>query len=59
MILINPLASFIAAVFVNAIFFWIKRRNLKKTWGGVGRGILLSLIRSSLMRLGEIADPKS
>lgn len=59
MILINPLASFIAAVFVNAIFFWIKRRNLKKTWGGVGRGILLSLIRSSLMRLGEVADPKN
>ncbi|MFO8147637.1 MAG: Na-K-Cl cotransporter [Bacteroidota bacterium] len=59
MILINPLATFIAAIFVSAIFFWIKRRNLKKTWGGVGRGIRLSLIRSSLMRLGEVADPKN
>lgn len=59
MILINPLATLIAAVFVSAIFFWIKRRNLQKTWGGVGRGILLSLIRSSLMRLGEVADPKN
>ncbi len=59
MLLINPLATFIAAVFVSAIFFWIKRRNLKKTWGGVGRGIRLSLIRSSLMRLGEVADPKN
>jgi amino acid transporter len=59
MILINPLATFIAAVFVSGIFFWIKRRNLKKTWGGVGRGIRLSLIRSSLMRLGEVSDPKN
>ncbi|MFN4762700.1 Na-K-Cl cotransporter [Gillisia sp. Q332] len=59
MILINPLATFFAAIFVSAIFFWIKRRNLKKTWGGVGRGIRLSLIRSSLMRLGEVADPKN
>ncbi len=59
MILINPLATFIAAVFVSGIFFWIKRRNLKKNWGGVGRGIRLSLIRSSLMRLGEVADPKN
>lgn len=59
MILINPLATFIAAIFVSAIFFWLKRRNLEKTWGGVGRGILLSLIRSSLMRLSEVADPKN
>lgn len=59
MILINPLATLIAAVFVAAIFFWLKQRNLHKTWGGVGRGILLSLIRSSLMRLGEGADPKN
>ena len=59
MILINSLATLIAAVFVSAIFFWIKRRNLQKNWGGVGRGILLSLIRSSLMRLGDVADPKN
>lgn len=59
MILINPWATLIAAIFVAAIFFWLKHRNLQKTWGGVGRGILLSLIRSSLMRLGEVADPKN
>ena len=59
MILINPWATLIAAIFVAAIFFWLKHRNLQKTWGGVGRGILLSLIRSSLMRLGEGADPKN
>jgi len=59
MILINPLATFIAAIFVFGIFFWIKRRNLEKTWGGVGRGIRLSLIRSSLMQLGEVSDPKN
>lgn len=59
MILINPFATIFAAVFVSAIYFWIKRRNLKKTWGGVKRGILLSLIRSSLMRLGEVSDPKN
>ena len=59
MMLINPLATFIAAIFVFGIFFWIKRRNLEKTWGGVGRGIRLSLIRSSLMQLGEVSDPKN
>ena len=59
MILINPLATFIATIFVFGIFFWIKRRNLEKTWGGVGRGIRLSLIRSSLMQLGEVSDPKN
>lgn len=59
MILINAWATLIAAVFVSAIFFWIKQRNLQKTWGGVRRGILLSLIRSSLMRLGEVSDSKN
>lgn len=59
MILINPGATVIAAIFVAGIFFWIKRRNLEKNWGGVGRGILLSLIRSSIMRLREVADPKN
>ncbi len=59
MILINPWATLIAAIFVSAIFFWLKHRNLEKTWGGVERGILLSLIRSSLMRLREVVDPKN
>ncbi len=59
MILINPLATLIAAIFVSSIFFWLKRRGLKKTWGGVSRGILLSLIRSSLMRLSSVPDPKN
>jgi len=59
MILINPWATLIAAIFVSAIFFWLKKRNLQKTWGGVERGILLSLIRSSLMRLSDVADPKN
>ena len=59
MILIDPLATLTAAIFIGLIFFWLKRRGLKKTWGGVSRGILLSLIRSSLIRLNEVADPKN
>ena len=59
MILIDPLATLTAAIFIFLIFFWLKRRGLKKTWGGVSRGILLSLIRSSLMRLSEVPDPKN
>ena len=59
MILINPVATVIAAIFVFLIFFWLERRGLKKTWGGIGRGVRLSLIRFSLMRLSDDADPKN
>ncbi|MGK7392579.1 MAG: amino acid permease [Candidatus Cyclobacteriaceae bacterium M2_1C_046] len=59
MILINPLATITAGIFISIIFFWLKHRNLKKTWGGVKQGILLSLIRSSLIRLSEVAEPKN
>ncbi len=59
MLLINPLATFAAFVFIGIVFLWLKRRKLKDTWGGIGRGLLLSLVRFSLLRLEKKGHAKN
>lgn len=53
MFLINAGATVLALFFVAAIYFWLERRQLKKTWGDVSRGIWMALIRVSLMQIGK------
>ena len=58
MILINPLATLVAAVVVAGIFVWLERRSLRTTWGDVRQGLLMAVTRAGLLRL-EAADPKN
>ncbi len=58
MILINALATAVAAVVVVGIFVWLERRSLQTTWGDVRQGLLMAVTRAGLLRL-ETADPKN
>jgi len=59
MLLINPLATAVAVVFLVAVFIWLERRGLRSTWGDVREGIWLSLIRLGLLNLNSMIDPKN
>ncbi len=59
MFLINTLATVIALVFVGIIFVWLERREMQSAWGDIGRGIWMTVIRMSLIRLNEVQDPKN
>jgi amino acid transporter len=59
MLLINPLATGVAIVFLVVVFIWLERRGLRSTWGDVREGIWLSLIRLGLLNLNSIIDPKN
>ena len=56
MLLINSVATLVAALIIGGVFLWLERRELKTAWGDVRRGVLLSVARSVLLRLDE-ADP--
>jgi len=59
MFLINPLATVAALIFISIVYVWLRRRRLKATWGDVRSGMLLQIIRYSLLRLEKNASPKS
>jgi solute carrier family 12 (sodium/potassium/chloride transporter), member 2 len=59
MILINPWATFAAFLFIGMVFLWLKRRKLSDRWGGIGRGLLLSLISFGLLKLENKARAKN
>ncbi len=59
MLLINPLATAIAAGFVVLIFMWIRNRELRTAWGDVRQGLWFTLISAGLVRLKPQSDPKN
>ncbi|HKK44556.1 MAG TPA: amino acid permease, partial [Balneolaceae bacterium] len=59
MLLINTLATVIAAVFVLVVFVWLERREMQSAWGDVRRGIWMALTRAGLMRLGSTVEAKT
>ncbi len=59
MFLINPSATFAALIFVALIFLWLKGRNLQSSFGNIGRGLRMALIKSSLLKLTEEQDAKN
>ncbi|MDX1623143.1 MAG: amino acid permease [Gemmatimonadota bacterium] len=62
MLLVNWVATVVAAVFVVAIFVWLERRGLEAAWGDVRRGIWMAITRSGLLRLrapSESPGPKN
>lgn len=59
MLLINAVATAVAAAFVLGVFVWLERRGLESTWGDVRKGIWMALTRAGLLRLGTGNDPKN
>ena len=59
MFLINALATLMAFLVIAIIFVWLKRRKIKATWGGLGRGIFSSIIRYALFQLEKESNAKS
>ncbi|MDX1393143.1 MAG: Na-K-Cl cotransporter [Gemmatimonadota bacterium] len=60
MVVINPIATAIAAAFVLGVFVWLERRGLTVAWGDIRRGVWMAIIRAGLMRLRMTApDPKN
>lgn len=52
MFLINPFATVIAGVFVLGVFLWLERRGMQAAWGDVRQGIVMTITRAALLRLG-------
>jgi len=59
MLLINAVATVVAAVVVVAIFVWLERREMTSAWGDVRRGIWMAVTREGLLRLRDSVDPKN
>lgn len=59
MLLINSVATAVAAVVVLAIFVWLERREMTAAWGDVRRGIWMAVTRTGLLRLQSPVDPRN
>ena len=59
MLLINALATAVAAVVVVGVFLWLERREMTAAWGDVRRGIWLAVTRAGLLRLRGGVDPRN
>jgi solute carrier family 12 (sodium/potassium/chloride transporter), member 2 len=59
MVLIDPVATAVAAGFVLIIYFWLEHREMKSAWGDVKLGIWLNLTRAGLLRIRQSPDPKN
>lgn len=61
MLLINPVAAVVAAVFVLGIYVWLERRELQSAWGDVRRGLWVELARMAIlsMGMGDDTDTKN
>ncbi|MDJ0734789.1 MAG: amino acid permease [Nostocaceae cyanobacterium] len=59
MLLINPIATVVAAGIVLAIFFWLQQRELTTTWGDVRRGIWMALLRTGIYQIDSVEDTKN
>ena len=59
MFLINTPATIAALLFVALIFIWLKKRELQSTWGNIGRGVRMAVLRANIMKLSEDLDSKT
>ena len=60
MFLINPFALVLAIVFEVAVYVFMRRRAMTAPWGDLRRGALMSLVRSTVIRLSKMpADPRN
>lgn len=59
MLLIDPLATLVAIIFVILVFVWLERRRLTANWGNVWQGVWLAIARGALLRMKAVSDPKN
>jgi amino acid transporter len=59
MFLINALATVVAAMIVLGIYFWLRQRELRTTWGDVRHGIWMALLRMGIFQIGHQPDTKN
>jgi solute carrier family 12 (sodium/potassium/chloride transporter), member 2 len=59
MFLINALATVAAAGVILGVYVWLERRELRRTWGDVRRGIWMQLVREGIFRLDGVPEPKN
>ena len=59
MFLINVTATIVAAAIVLGVYLWLERQELACTWGDVRQGMWMTLVRSGLMNMTRIPDPKN
>ncbi|MCL1587071.1 MAG: Na-K-Cl cotransporter [Actinomycetia bacterium] len=60
MYLINPIALVVAVVFEFGVYVFMRRRAMTAPWGDLRRGALMSLVRSTVIRLAKMpADPRN
>ena len=59
MLLINTSATVVALLFVAGIFIWLKKRELNSTWGSIGRGVRMAVLRANILRLTEDLESKN
>ena len=59
MLLINTTATIIALLFVAGIFIWLKKRELNSSWGNIGRGVRMAVLKANIMRLTEDLESKN
>lgn len=59
MLLINPLATVFAVVFMLAISLWLRQRNVRTGWSDLRQGLWLALTRISLRHLNSEPDVKN
>jgi amino acid transporter len=59
MLLINPVACFVAVILEFALYLYLRRRALKRRWGDARAGVWLTLARFALLRLRGHAAKRS
>ncbi len=60
MFLINPLALLVALVFEAGLYVFMRRRAMTAPWGDLRRGALMSLVRSTAIKLYRLPeDPRN
>lgn len=59
MLLINAIATVVAAAIVLGIYLWLERRELESAWGDVRRGLWMEVVRTGIFNISHEQDPKN
>jgi solute carrier family 12 (sodium/potassium/chloride transporter), member 2 len=58
MFLINALATVAAAVIILGVYLWLQRREMRRAWGDVRRGLWMQVVREGIFHLEGGAEAK-
>ncbi len=59
MVLINAMATGVAAVIVLGIYLWLQKRSMAVAWGDVRSGIWMALMRMGVFQISPDPDTKN